>query len=216
MNTFWLSISLVDLNPQSLISSNFLRRIISERLNNTNFLTWKHQILGFVKRKVSQDTWMDLFHLLQNISRRKFGMGMECLWRRTSLILSVKLDGNEIKLRLLSSLPPSPRKYWYVFLMSIQPRNYGTDWWRHTHRFRGSFRPCQKDRCPSWDTWNKVASISGQLSTVGYEMSEKDKSRKSLGGLRPKYHVVVTSLQSLPQLFSFEDLQPNFCNMRWP
>jgi hypothetical protein len=38
--------------PQSVLSSSFLSQLVSEKLNNGNFLTWKRQIIPFIR---SQD-----------------------------------------------------------------------------------------------------------------------------------------------------------------
>ena len=39
-------------HSQSGLSSNFLSQLVSEKLNNSNFLTWKRQIIPFIR---SQD-----------------------------------------------------------------------------------------------------------------------------------------------------------------
>ncbi|KAF3795485.1 Retrovirus-related Pol polyprotein from transposon TNT 1-94 [Nymphaea thermarum] len=54
---------------------------------------------------------------------------------------------------------------------------------------------------------NEIKSVSDQLAAIGHPVSDKDKMQQALSGLGTKFDIFCTALEVLPILPSFEDLK---------
>ncbi|KAF3781753.1 Retrovirus-related Pol polyprotein from transposon TNT 1-94 [Nymphaea thermarum] len=212
----------------SLLSSSFLSQLISQKLNHNNYLTWKRQVVPFIKSHrlyghVDGTTPVPPKFVNREIKRTV--VGNEAVGSTA---------GNEIRIEYETVDNPK-HELWMAHdqslvayitstlseevLGSIDDDLTAMELWTTLAttysqvseaqflQLRRQFQDIKCGTCSVLEYLNEIKNVSDQLAAIGHPVSDKDKVQQALSGLGAEFDIFCTALEVLPILPSFEDLK---------
>ncbi|KAF3774029.1 Retrovirus-related Pol polyprotein from transposon TNT 1-94 [Nymphaea thermarum] len=220
----------MDQLPPSLLSSSFLSQLISQKLNHTNYLTWKRQIVPFIKNHrlyghVDGTIPAPPKYIIREVS--KTVVGDETVGASA---------GSEVRIQFETLTENNPEyELWLAHdqslvayitstlseevLGSIDDDLTALELWTtlattysqvSEARFlqlRRQFQDIKRGTHTVLEYLNEIKNVSDQLAAIGHRVSDKDKVQQTLSGLGTEFDIFCTALEVLPVLPSFEDLK---------
>ncbi|KAF3778366.1 Retrovirus-related Pol polyprotein from transposon TNT 1-94 [Nymphaea thermarum] len=220
----------MDQPNSSILSSSFLSQLISQKLNHSNYLTWKRQIVPFIKihrlyGHIDGTTPAPPKYIDREVKRTVVadqGAGTSA--------------GSEIRFEYETVTENNPAyevglahdQYLVAYITSTLSEEVlgGVDddltaleLWStlattysqvSEARFLQLRRQFQDIKCGTrtvLEYLNEIKSVSDQLAVIGHPVSDKDKVQQALSGLGTEFDIFCTALEVLPVLPSFEDLK---------
>ncbi|KAF3786167.1 Retrovirus-related Pol polyprotein from transposon TNT 1-94 [Nymphaea thermarum] len=212
----------------SLLFYSFLSQLISQKLNHSNYLTWKRQIVPFIKSHrlyghVDGTTPAPPKFVNREIKRTVVGNEA-----------AGSTAGNEIRIEYETVDNPE-HELWMAHdqslvayitstlseevLGSIDDDLTAMELWTtlattysqvSEARFlqlRRQFQDIKRGTRSVLEYLNEIKNVSDQLAAIGHPVSDKDKVQQALSGLGAEFDIFCTALKVLPILPSFEDLK---------
>ncbi|KAF3791149.1 hypothetical protein EJ110_NYTH14438 [Nymphaea thermarum] len=206
----------------SILSSSFLSQLISQKLNHSNYLTWKRQIVPFIKSHrlyghIDGTTPAPPQYIDREVKRTVVadqGGGAS--------------TGSEIRFEYETVTENNPAyEVWLAHdqslvayitstlseevLGSVDDDLTALELWSTLattySQLRREFQDIKRGTRTVLEYLNEIKSVSDQLAAIGHPVSDKDKVRQALSGLGTEFDIFCTALEVLPILPSFEDLK---------
>ncbi|KAF3795138.1 hypothetical protein EJ110_NYTH05719 [Nymphaea thermarum] len=205
------SSSAMDQRNSSLLSSSFLSQLISQKLNHSNYLTWKRQIVPFIKS-----------HRLYGHIDGTTPAPPKCIDREVKrTVVADQADGTsvgtEIRFEYETLTENNPEyEVWlahdqslaaYITFTLSKEVLGGVDDDLTTLEFYACHDDIKRGTRTVLEYLNEIINVSDQLAVIGHPVSDKDKVQPALSGLGTDFDIFCTALEVLPDLPSFEDLK---------
>ncbi|KAF3777916.1 Retrovirus-related Pol polyprotein from transposon TNT 1-94 [Nymphaea thermarum] len=218
----------MDQPAPSLLSSSFLSQLISQKLNHSNYLTWKRQIVPFIKSHRlfgHVDGTIPAPPKYVNREVKRTVVGNEAAGSSAGSEVRIEyetVDNPEHELwlahdqSLVAYITSTLSK---EVLGSIDDDLTALELWTtlattysqvSEARFlqlRRQFQDIKHGMRTVLQYLNEIKNVSDQLAAIGHPVSDKDKVQQALSGLGTKFDIFYTALEVLPILPSFEDLK---------
>ncbi|KAF3771752.1 Galactoside 2-alpha-L-fucosyltransferase [Nymphaea thermarum] len=188
----------MDQPNSSILSSSFLSQLISQKLNHSNYLTWKYQIVSFIKSHrlyghIDGTTPAPPQYIDREVKRTVVadqGSGAS--------------TGSEIRFEY-ETVTENNLAYevWLAHDQSLVAYITST----LSEELRKQFQDIKRGTRTVLEYLNEIKSVSDQLAAIGHPVSDKDKVQQALSGLETEFDIFCTALEVLPILPSFEDLK---------
>ncbi|KAF3775375.1 hypothetical protein EJ110_NYTH50575, partial [Nymphaea thermarum] len=206
----------MDQPNSSILSSSFLSQLISQKLNHSNYLTWKRQIVSFIKSHrlyghIDGTTPAPPQYIDREVKRTVVAdqgggalTGSEIRFEYETVTennhaYEVWLAHDQSLVAYITStlseevLGGVDDDLTALELWSTLATTYSQDIKRGTRTVL--------------EYLNEIKSVSDQLAAIGHPVSDKDKVQQALSGLGTEFDIFCTALEVLPILPSFEDLK---------
>ncbi|KAF3773019.1 hypothetical protein EJ110_NYTH56384 [Nymphaea thermarum] len=214
----------------SILSSSFLSQLISQKLNHSNYLTWKRQIIPFikshrlyghidgttpappqyidreVKRTVVADqgggasTGSEIRFEYETVTENNHAYEV-WLAHDQSLVAYITSTLSEEVLGVVDDYLTA------LELWSTLATTYSQVSEARFLQLRRQFQDIKHGTRTVLEYLNEIKSVSDQLAAIGHPVSDKDKVQQALSGLGTEFDIFCTALEVLPILSSFEYLK---------
>ncbi|KAF3775616.1 hypothetical protein EJ110_NYTH50017 [Nymphaea thermarum] len=220
----------MDQPNSSILSSSFLSQLISQKLNHSNYLIWKRQIVPFIKshrlyghidgttpappqyidREVKRTVVADQGSGASTGSEIRFEYETVTennpayeVWlaHDQSLVAYITYTLSE------EVLGGVDNDLTALELWSTLATTYSQVSEARFLQLRRQFQDIKRGTRTILEYLNEIKSVSDQLAAIGHPVSDKDKVQQALNGLGTKFDIFCTALEVLPILPSFEDLK---------
>ncbi|KAF3772871.1 Retrovirus-related Pol polyprotein from transposon TNT 1-94 [Nymphaea thermarum] len=212
----------------SLLSSSFLSQLISQKLNHSNYLTWKRQIVPFIKSHRFYghvDGTTPAPPKFVNREVKRIVVGNEAAGSTTGAEVRIEYETvDNLEHELWMAHDQSLVAYITSTLSeevlgSIDDDLTALELWTtlattysqiSEARFlqlKRQFQDIKRGTRSVLEYLNEIKNVSDQLAAIGHPISDKDKVQQALSGLGTKFDIFCTALEVLPILPSFEDLK---------
>ncbi|KAF3772214.1 hypothetical protein EJ110_NYTH58471 [Nymphaea thermarum] len=218
----------MDQSAPSLLSSSFLSQLISQKLNHSNYLTWKHQIVPFIKSHrlyghVDGTTLAPPKYVKREVKRTVVGneaagssAGSEIrieyeivdnleheLWLAHDQSLVAYITSTLLE-EVLGSIDDDLTA---LELWTTLATTYSQVSEARFLQLRRQFQDIKRGTRTVLEYLNEIKNVSDQLSAIGHPVSDKDNVQQALSGLGTEFDIFCTAMEVLPILPSFEDLK---------
>ncbi|KAF3776827.1 Retrovirus-related Pol polyprotein from transposon TNT 1-94 [Nymphaea thermarum] len=199
-----------------ILSSSFLSQLISQKLNHTNYLTWKRQIVPFIKSHrlyghlngttPAPPEWImrEVKNAAGQIQETVAEINPEYeTWMAhdqslvtyiTSTLSEEVLAGVDDDLSALE-------------LWNVLATTYSQVSEARFLQLKRQIQDIKRGTRSVLEYIHEIKNVSDQLAIIGHPVSDKDKVQQTLSGLGSDFDVFCTGLEALPVLPSFEDLK---------
>ena len=202
-------------HSQSNLSSSFLNQLVSEKLNTSNFLIWKRQIIPFIR---SQGL---LGHLDGTTSvppefiprEEKDDKGASSIvYVKNAEFLNWERKDQSVVAYITSTLSQEillaiPDNCTALQLWERLVQTYSQVSQARVVFLKREFQLLRKDSMTIMEYLNKIKIVTDQLAVIGCAVSDNDMVQQTLSGLGSDYNMIVTSLLCLPVLPTFDELR---------
>ncbi|KAF3786733.1 Retrovirus-related Pol polyprotein from transposon TNT 1-94 [Nymphaea thermarum] len=220
----------MDQPNSSILSSSFLSQLISQKLNHSNYLTWKRQIVPFIKSHrlyghIDGTTPAPPQYIDREVKRTVVAdqgggasAGSEIRFEYETVTennpaYEVWLAHNQSLVAYITStlseevLGGVDDDLTALELWSTLATTYSQVSEARFLQLRRQFQDIKRGTRTVLEYLNEIKSVSDQLAAIGHPVSDKDKVQQALSGLGTKFDIFCTALEVLPVLPSFEDLK---------
>uniref|UniRef100_A0A5K1C7K8 CCHC-type domain-containing protein n=1 Tax=Nymphaea colorata TaxID=210225 RepID=A0A5K1C7K8_9MAGN len=220
----------MDQPAPSLLSSSFLSQLISQKLNHSNYLTWKRQIVSFIKSHrlyghIDGTTPAPPKYIDREVKKTVVGdqvagtpTGSEIRFEYETLTennpeYEVWLAHDQSLVAYITStlseevLGGIDDDLTALELWSTLATTYSQVSEARFLQLRRQFQDIKRGTRTVLEYLNEIKSVSDQLAAIGHPVSDKDKVQQALSGLGTDFDIFCTALEVLPVLPSFEDLK---------
>ncbi|KAF3772117.1 Retrovirus-related Pol polyprotein from transposon TNT 1-94, partial [Nymphaea thermarum] len=223
----------MDQPNSSILSSSFLSQLIFQKLNHSNYLTWKRQIVPFIKSHrlyghIDGTTPAPPQYIDREVKRTVVadqggGASTGCEIRFEYETVTENNPTYEVWLAHDQSLVAYitytlseevlggvDDDLTALELWSTLATTYSQVSEARFLQLRRQFQDIKRGTCTVLEYLNEIKSVSDQLAAIGHLVSDKDKVQQALSGLGTEFDIFCTALEVLPILPSFEDLKAKF------
>ncbi|KAF3786059.1 Retrovirus-related Pol polyprotein from transposon TNT 1-94 [Nymphaea thermarum] len=218
----------MDQPAPSLISSSFLSQLIYQKLNHSNYLTWKRQFVPFIKSHRLYghvDGTTPAPPKFVNRKVKRIVVGNEAAGSTIGAEVRIEyetVDNPEHELWMAhdqSLVAYITSTLSEEVLGSIDDDLIALELWTtlattysqvSEARFlqlKRQFQDIKRGTRSVLEYLNEIKNVSDQLAAIGHPVSDKDKVQQALSGLGTEFDIFCTALEVLPILPSFEDLK---------
>ncbi|KAF3793861.1 Retrovirus-related Pol polyprotein from transposon TNT 1-94 [Nymphaea thermarum] len=220
----------MDQPNSSILSSSFLSQLISQKLNHSNYLTWKRQIVPFIKGHrlyghIDGTTPAPPQYIDREVKRTVVAdqgggasTGSEIRFEyetvtENNLAYEVWLAHDQSLVAYITStlseevLGGVDDDLTALELWSTLATTYSQVSEARFLQLRRQFQDIKRGTRTVLEYLNEIKSVSDQLAAIGHPVSDKDKVQQALSGLGTEFDIFCTPLEVLPILPSFEDLK---------
>ncbi|KAF3786359.1 hypothetical protein EJ110_NYTH25535, partial [Nymphaea thermarum] len=220
----------MDQPNSSILSSSFLSQLISQKLNYSNYLTWKRQIVPFIKSHrlyghIDSTTPAPPQYIDREVKRTVVAdqgggasTGSEIKFEYETITennpaYEVWLAQDQSLVAYITStlseevLGGVDDDLTALELWSTLATTYSQVSEARFLQLRRQFQDIKRGTRTVLEYLNEIKSVSDQLAAIGHPVSDKDKVQQALSGLRTEFDIFCTALEVLPILPSFEDLK---------
>ncbi|KAF3792624.1 hypothetical protein EJ110_NYTH11173 [Nymphaea thermarum] len=185
----------MDQPNSSILSSSFFSQLSSQKLNHSNYLTWKRQIVPFIKS-----------HRLYGHIDGTIPAPPQYIDREVKRTVVADQGGgastgSEIRFEYETVTENNPA------YESTLATTYSQVSEARFLQLRRQFQDIKRGTRTVLEYLNEIKSVSDQLAAIGHPISDKDKVQQSLSGLGTEFDIFCTALEVLPILPSFENLK---------
>ncbi|KAF3782542.1 putative receptor-like protein kinase [Nymphaea thermarum] len=220
----------MDQPNSSILSSSFLSQLISQKLNHSNYLTWKRQIVSFIKSHrlyghidgttPAPPQYIDLEVKRTVVADQGGGASTGSEIRFEYEIVTENNPAYEVWLAhdqsLVAYITSTVSEevlggvdddLTALELWSTLATTYSQVSEARLLQLRRQFQDIKRGTRTVLEYLNEIKSVSDQLAATGHPVSDKDKVQQALSGLGTEFDIFCTTLEVLPILPSFEDLK---------
>ncbi|KAF3781464.1 Retrovirus-related Pol polyprotein from transposon TNT 1-94 [Nymphaea thermarum] len=220
----------MDQPNSSILSSSFLSQLISQKLNHSNYLTWKRQIVPFIKSHrlyghIDDTTLAPPQYIDREVKRTvvadqggRASTGSEIRFEYETVTennptYEVWLAHDQSLVAYITStlseevLGGIDDDLIALELWSTLATTYSQVSEARFLQLRRQFQDIKRGMRTVLEYLNEIKSVSDQLAAIGHPVSDKDKEQQALSGLETEFDIFCTALEVLPILPSFEDLK---------
>ncbi|KAF3783428.1 hypothetical protein EJ110_NYTH27691 [Nymphaea thermarum] len=220
----------MDQPNSSILSSSFLSQLISQKLNHSNYLTWKRQIVPFIKSHrlyghIDGTTPAPPQYIDREVKRTVVAdqgsgasTGSEIRFEYETVTennpaYEVWLAHDQSLVAYITStlseevLGGVDDDLTALELWSTLATTYSQVSEARFLQLRRQFQDIKRGTHTVLEYLNEIKSVSDQLAAIGHPVSDKDKVQQALSRLGTEFDIFCTALEVLPILPSFEDLK---------